>query len=147
MIVFAHFCAERQRDFVSSLARSSASLFDFRFLAQPRLALLLYDFAFASVARPPAVSAADNCAHIRQPLSRSRRGAQLFDFFSENDFHGFAPFAYICRRERQQGDVARLLDRFAQPLLMRRAHTGNTPGRDLAALGNEAVQHVARLCN
>src|SRR5689334_3948925 len=39
--------------------------------------------------------------------------------------------------ERQQSDVARLLDRVAQAALVRRADARNAPRNDLAALGNE----------
>ncbi len=44
--------------------------------------------------------------------------------------------------EWQQGDVARLLDRQTQPALVRRAHAGQTPRRDLAALGHKLGQQT-----
>src|SRR5580704_6296084 len=39
--------------------------------------------------------------------------------------------------KRQQRDVARLLDGRGQPVLMRRAHSGQPPGHDFAAFGHE----------
>src|SRR5204863_9404902 len=44
------------------------------------------------------------------------------------------------RRERQQRDIPRLLDRIRQPALMRRAHAGNPARHNLAPLRDEAVQ-------
>src|SRR5690348_13304990 len=46
------------------------------------------------------------------------------------------------RRERQQRDVARLLDGVGQPALVRRADPGDAARHDLAALGDEGVQHL-----
>src|SRR5689334_13262490 len=46
------------------------------------------------------------------------------------------------RRERQQGDVARLLDGIGQPPLVRGADAGNAARHDLAALGHEGVQQL-----
>src|SRR5229473_3848751 len=42
--------------------------------------------------------------------------------------------------ERQQRDIARLFDGRGQPVLVRRAHAGQTPGHDLAALGHELTE-------
>src|ERR1700686_4043912 len=42
--------------------------------------------------------------------------------------------------KRQQCDVARLLDGRGQPVLMRRAHAGQPPGHDLAALRHELAE-------
>src|SRR6201986_5124399 len=39
--------------------------------------------------------------------------------------------------KRQQRDIARLLDRRRQPVLVRSAHARQTPRHDLAALGHE----------
>ena len=44
--------------------------------------------------------------------------------------------------ERQQGDVARLLDCRRQTALVRRAYAGQAPGNDLAALGDEAGEQA-----
>src|SRR5262245_8943088 len=46
------------------------------------------------------------------------------------------------RRERQQGDVARLLDRVAQAPLAGSTNARDAAWNDLAALGNERVQHL-----
>jgi len=46
----------------------------------------------------------------------------------------------VARRERQQRDVASLLDRPCQPPLVRRANAGQTPGNDLAPLGDKPLQ-------
>jgi hypothetical protein len=46
------------------------------------------------------------------------------------------------RRERQQGDVARLLDGVGEPPLVRRAHARNAARDDLAALRHEGVQRL-----
>src|SRR5690348_15369078 len=48
-------------------------------------------------------------------------------------------------RKRQQCDVARLLDRFRQTTLMRRAHPGDTPGSNLASIADEGSQHAGVL--
>jgi hypothetical protein len=42
----------------------------------------------------------------------------------------------------QQSDIARLLDRQTQAALVRRANAGQTPGHDLAALGDELRQQA-----
>src|SRR6266403_140183 len=63
--------------------------------------------------------------------------AELFDFFSENDFRDFLLHRH---RERDERDVARLLDRLRQPALVRGAHARNAARRDLAALGNEGSE-------
>src|SRR5580693_10369245 len=46
------------------------------------------------------------------------------------------------RRERQQGDIARLLNGVGQPPLMRGADAGNAARDDLAALRYESVQKL-----
>src|SRR5438270_11285724 len=46
------------------------------------------------------------------------------------------------RRERQQGDVARLLDRVGQAALVRSANSGEAPRDDLAALGHELAKQA-----
>ena len=43
-------------------------------------------------------------------------------------------------RVRQQGDVARALDRFRQHALVRGAHAGDTPWQDLAAFRDIRLQ-------
>jgi hypothetical protein len=50
-----------------------------------------------------------------------------------------------ARRERQQGDIASLLDSLREPPLMRGADAGETPGHDLAALCDKALEqpHIA----
>ena len=50
-------------------------------------------------------------------------------------------------RERQQGDVARLLDRIGQAALVRRAYAGQTPRNDLARLGHKLPEAAARPCS
>ena len=44
--------------------------------------------------------------------------------------------------ERQQGDVARLLDGVGQAALVRRAHAGQTAGNDLAAFRHEGGEQA-----
>jgi hypothetical protein len=46
------------------------------------------------------------------------------------------------RSERQQGDIPRLLNRIAQPTLMRGANACQTPWNDLAALGHELPEQA-----
>src|SRR5579863_8544129 len=46
------------------------------------------------------------------------------------------------RRERQQRDVARLLDGVGETPLMGRAHARDPPRHNLAALGHKGVQHL-----
>ena len=46
------------------------------------------------------------------------------------------------RRERQQGDVARLLDGVGEPPLVWGAHAGDAARDDLAALRHEGVQQL-----
>src|ERR1700687_3961212 len=46
------------------------------------------------------------------------------------------------RRERQQGDVARLLDGVGEPPLMRGANAGDAARDDLAALRHKGVQQL-----
>src|SRR5579864_3681179 len=46
------------------------------------------------------------------------------------------------RSERQQCDVARALDRFAQPSLVPRASAGHAARKNFAAILHESVQHV-----
>src|SRR5262245_50584858 len=46
------------------------------------------------------------------------------------------------RRERQQRDVPRLLDRVRQPPLVRSAHARNAAGDDLAPFRHERVQQL-----
>src|SRR5215472_9345560 len=48
-------------------------------------------------------------------------------------------------RKRQQCDVARPLDGFAEPALMARAHAGHTPRQNFAALLHELRQDVGAL--
>src|ERR1017187_2201105 len=45
-------------------------------------------------------------------------------------------------RERQQRDVARLLDGIGQAALVRRAHAGQTPGNDFARLGHKLPEQA-----
>src|ERR1017187_1385315 len=45
-------------------------------------------------------------------------------------------------RERQQRDVARLLDGIGQAALGRRAHAGQTPGNDFARLGHKLPEQA-----
>src|SRR5215813_12086115 len=45
-------------------------------------------------------------------------------------------------RERQQGDIPRLLDGRAQAALMRRAHAGQAARHDLAAFGDKLRQQT-----
>jgi hypothetical protein len=44
------------------------------------------------------------------------------------------------RRERQKGNVPRLLDGAGQTALMRRTYAGQAAGHNLAALGNKSLQ-------
>ena len=46
------------------------------------------------------------------------------------------------RRERQQGDIAGLLDGAGQTALVLGANTGKPPGHDLAALGHKPLQQA-----
>jgi hypothetical protein len=48
-------------------------------------------------------------------------------------------------RKWQQGDVARPLNRHAQPALVTRAHTGHAPGQNLPTLLHELRQNVRAL--
>jgi len=48
----------------------------------------------------------------------------------------------VARCERQQGDIASLLDGAGQTALVRGANTGKPPGNDLATLGDEALQQA-----
>src|SRR5450755_4386725 len=48
-------------------------------------------------------------------------------------------------RKRQQRDIARLLDGCRQTVLMRRAHAGQAPRHDFAALGDELPEHAVVL--
>src|SRR5690242_11674735 len=48
----------------------------------------------------------------------------------------------LPRRERQQGDVARALDRRGKLPLVRGAHAGQPAGNDLAAFGHELLQQA-----
>ena len=51
----------------------------------------------------------------------------------------------MARRERQQGDIAGLLDGASEAALVGGTDTREPPGNDLAALGYEALQqaHIA----
>jgi len=53
-----------------------------------------------------------------------------------------ARFLVRPARERQQSDVAGLLDGRRQSALVRRADSGQTPGNDLAAFGDEAGEQA-----
>jgi hypothetical protein len=46
----------------------------------------------------------------------------------------------VARGKGQQGDIPGLLDGARQAALVRGADAGETPGHDLAALGDEALQ-------
>ena len=48
----------------------------------------------------------------------------------------------VARGERQQGDIASLLDGASQTALVRGADTRKPPGNDLATLGDEALQQA-----
>jgi len=50
------------------------------------------------------------------------------------------PFLLVLRCERQQGDIPGLLDRARQTPLVRRTHTGQAPGNNLAPLCNKLLQ-------
>jgi hypothetical protein len=44
--------------------------------------------------------------------------------------------------ERQQGDIARLLDRRGKAMLVRRANAGQAPGHDFTALGYKLAEQT-----
>jgi hypothetical protein len=50
--------------------------------------------------------------------------------------------ALVMRGERQQGDIAGLLNGPGQPPLVRGTHAGQAPGNDLASLGDELLQQA-----
>jgi len=48
----------------------------------------------------------------------------------------------VARRERQQGDIAGLLDGAGEAALVRGANAGQAAGHNLAALGHKALQQA-----
>src|ERR1039458_1132026 len=68
-------------------------------------------------------------------------GAQIADVFSQYYIHdSFLPLE--LRRERQQGDVARLLDGVGKAPLVRRAYARNAAGDNFSPLRHEGVKHL-----
>src|ERR1019366_5315379 len=111
------------------------------FLAEVRLTFLLHDLLVGFGGRHGHALGQQEIAGVpRCDLDYLPPDAQLFDVFSENDFHISSRLER--GRERQQRDVPRLLDRVREPALVRRAHARNAARHDLAPLRHEGVQHL-----
>src|ERR1019366_2340147 len=111
------------------------------FLAEVRLAFLRHDLLVGFSGRHGQALGQQEIAGVpRCDLDYLPPDAQLFDVFSENDFHISSRLER--GRERQQRDVPRLLDRVREPALVRRAHARNAARHDLAPLRHEGVQHL-----
>ena len=107
-----------------------------------RLPLLLDNFPVGIRRRHGQLFRQQEIARItRRDLDHVAARAEIFDIFPKNDFHGSILSLLHGRRERQQRDVARLQDGVGQAALVRRADAGNAAGHDLAALGDERLQH------